>query len=217
MFLNLYSEFESFNLPWLQSKNESMFFSNSNMINPALDILQKNANILSLIDDIELYLNKIAFNEVIEIFSGNYSYILTEKDKMDFLSIIGNILGLPPFSIQSQSGFILDVDQLDIGRFGQSGDVELIKSYEFAKFLMARILKFYGYCTIDNIYNSVVNVSQEPPSNVSADFEEDKIIFTISSRNIDRARLFIEYIDQYGYNLWVKPTYGTIEFIYVSI
>lgn len=217
MLLNLYEKFEEYNLPWLTPYNESVYYSDSKMIKPAIDLLQKNVNILSLIDDIEGYINKIAFDEIIEIISGDYSYILTESDKMDFLSIIGNIIGLRPFSMSTPDGFILDIDKLDINRLGGGGDIKIITSREYARCILARILKFYGVASIDNIYDSIVYVSQADPENVSASFSLNTITFTISSTNPQRTELFIEYIDQYGYNLWIKPTYGSINFNYMSI
>ena len=216
MLLNLYKTFDEYNLPWLETANEGMYFSDSRMLKPVIDLMQRNINILSLFDDIEGNILNISLKNKIIVSLDNYSYTLTESDKMDFLSIIGNLVGLTTFSIEIIDGFVLDQGKLDINKFGKDGTISSVKSYEYAKFILARRLKFFGVSSIDNIFNSVVYVSQEDSSNVSAIIAANTMTFTITTSNIPRTQLFIEYIDQSGYNLWVKPTYGTIEFNYVS-
>lgn len=215
--LDLYKKFNDYNIPFLELSTPDMYFALANMIAPAIKILQKNINILSLIDDVPGSIQQIAFNEIIFVGDPPNQYIITEQDKIDFLTIIGNIVGLPPFSMEVPNGFILDVDRLDIDKFGNGGTIQFIGSAQYARLLQARFLKFFGCASIDNIFNSVVLVSQTDPENVTASFSGNTMAFTIASTSPETSQLFLEYIDQYGYNLWIKPTYGTITFTYTPL
>jgi hypothetical protein len=215
--LDLYKTYDQYNIPFLELSTPSMYFALANMMAPAIKLLQKNINILSLIDDVIGSIQQIALNQIIMVGDPPKQYLITEQDKMDFLSIIGNIVGLPAFSMEFPNGFILDIDRVDINKFGDGGTIRSVSSSQYARCLQARFLKFFGAASVDNIFNSVVLVSQADPGNVTASFTGTKMIFTITTATPAIALLFLEYIDQYGYNLWVKPEYGTIEFNYVPI
>ena len=217
--LDVYKSFASYELDFLNINQDSNEFSLFNMARVFIESLQYNVQPLSLLNDIEgnlIELSEVFYDSTIMV---SPSEIITFENKMDFLAIIGDIIGLPPFSLVSESGFILDIDKLDVDSFDQSGGIQAISVSEYARCLLARRLKFFGSATLDNIYNSIQLVSQLDEDNVTATHASgtNTLVVTLTTPNIERARLFMEYKDKFGYNLWVKPSYGIVEFNYVSI
>lgn len=212
---NFYNYFLQYQPPTLWGKgSDDLEFTPVNIANPLLFFLQQRYNINFLISDVYAYVSRIANNEIIVFDTPPNSYVLTDTDKIEFLSYIGNIVGLPIFVLPAINGFVLDVAALDINKLGSNNENETISAQEYANCLLARFYKFQSNTSINNIINSVGKAAQLSLSDMTVTISGDTINFTLPS-NSARTQLFIDYLDPKGYNLWMKPTSGLVTFTYV--
>ncbi len=186
------------------------------MANPYNTYLQKQYFIQFMLNDFYSYMLKIANNETIEFKAPPNDIILTEQDKIQFLTYIGNIVNLPFFTVSPLDGFQLDVSQLDLSSFGGGANPSDITSSEYSNCLLSRFYRIYSNVSINNIINTVQLCSQTPLTGISVDTTStpNTIAFTITNPS-PRAEYFIEYLDSKGYNIWMKPQFGTVTFTYI--
>jgi hypothetical protein len=201
--------------PYQQKGSQELPNSLVNIANPMLMYLQQQYNIYFMLSDIIKYITMIANNEEISFETPPNNYILTDSDKSQFLSYVGNFVGLPIFALTPPTGFKLDFSQLDFDAFEDIPDPINITSQQYANCLLARFYKFYRNCSLNNIINSIQKVSQLPLSDITVTVVGSSINFYFNTEPGGVTQAFLEYLDMSGYNLWMKPTYGTITFTYL--
>ena len=222
--LNLNQSFQNYQIPYFNigvnptESTPNSDFNIVNIANPYLKYLQERFFMLYLTTDVFTYIEMMAAGTTISFQAPPNNYTLTDADKLEFLSFVGNIVGLQNFSLPTPTGFILNVSKLNVDRLGYIPAATLLTSSQYANILLARFYKFYSNCSLDNIIKTVQLVSQQPLSNITATISGLMLNFTINVTNYDvqTVKAFIEYLDPLGYNLWMKPSYGIVKFTYTS-
>jgi hypothetical protein len=157
--------------------------------------------------------------------SAIFSQTIYETALLDF---IGNIVNLPRFKIEISNIFTFDDpirDILDGPSFespyplggGSSADFSLIDitNQQYANFLLARILKFYGNPSNNAVLNTVARVTQRPVSDVSLSKSGNTVTITVNNipdSDFELIKGFIEFRDNYNEPLYMEPSYGFLEF-----
>lgn len=197
-----------------------------NIANPFLAYLQQRFDIIYMISNADspapgysslfYFLNEIALDHDIAFTAPPNTYTLTDADKIEFLSYIGNIVGLAPFSITENVGFILNVSKLDLGVLGDAITGVSLSPKQYANILLARFYKFYSNCSVDNIINTIQLVCGRALSDISLTISGVTMNFNITVTNdtVISTQSLLEYTDPLGYNLWMKPSYGIVKFTY---
>lgn len=222
--LDFYQSFQKYSLPYQNLNSVYNEFSFLNVAAPFIQYIQNRFFMFYLCVDPIYYLNQIVNNIPISFPTSYQSsvepnfYTLTDSDQTEFLSFIGNMIGLPPFTLIYQTGFILGTSQLSVDAFGQADNAITIPSQAYANFLLARFYKFYNVANLDTIIKTIILV---------ADVTLEDLVVTVDTQNINvqitfpsaaasaTGQLYLEYLDPLGYNLWMKPQYGLVNFTYL--
>jgi len=157
--------------------------------------------------------------------SAIFSQDIYETALLDF---VGGIVNLPRFKVQIANIFTFDDpirDILDGPSFispyplggGSSADFSLIDitNKQYANFLLARILKFFGNPSRNAVINTVALVTQRPLSDVNLSLSGNTATITVNNipdMDFELIKGFIEFRDNYDEPLYIEPSYGDLEF-----
>jgi hypothetical protein len=142
---------------------------------------------------------------------------------------VGGIINFPRFKIAIPNIFTLNDPIRDIlsgngfqsiyplgGGVASDFDLIDITNQQYARFILARILKFYGNPSANAVINTLALVLGVNLSNINFEINSINVTITINGINPNQfevSKYFIAFRDNYNEPLFIMPSYGIFKFI----